>query len=186
MPDIFTLEPTTNIPTDSSYIVSYPYLRNFFAGKARFEVEDIVCGAHMVYGWMPTALDLYSNPPNISLQAGADLLTKAKIQGSLLEGEIEILASLVNNSVVGASKLLHFALPTSFAIWDSNIYAFIFQEKAHHYRVNCASPYKSYLGQLELYRLDARFPQFHESVNKKIGYDVSGLRALELIMFLNA
>ena len=176
----------TNIPADSSYVVSYPYLRNFFAGKACFGIEDIVCGAHMVYGWMPTALDLYPNPPNISLQTGADLLTKAKIQGTLLESEIEMLASLVNNSVVGASKLLHFVLPTSFAIWDSKIYAFLFQETAHHYRVNCVSAYRSYLGQLELHRVDSRFPQFHKSVNTKIGYGVSGLRALELIMFLNA
>ena len=186
MPDVFSLEPDTRIDIRNSYILSYPYIRNYFASKVPFDAEDLVCGAHMVYGWMPTALDLYPHTPNIDLEAGARLLTKARLQGSLEEKELKNLSALVNNSVVGASKLLHFVAPTSFAIWDSKIYKFLAEQAGHHYRVNDVGAYLDYLRKLETSRMDMQFPGFHKSVNRKLGYDVSGMRALELIMFLNA
>ena len=33
---------------------------------------------------------------------------------------------------------------------------------------------------------DPRFPNFHETVNQKVGYPVSPLRALELVLFQNS
>lgn len=50
MRDVFSLEPTTNISPDTSYIASYPYLLSCFANKSTIEVKDVVRGAHMVYG----------------------------------------------------------------------------------------------------------------------------------------
>jgi len=186
MPDIFMLEQNTAIPVNNSYILSYPSLLEFFVPKATFTIGDFICGAHMVYGWMPTALDLYPSTPHIGLQRGADLLTKAKAAGVLSDDEIEELAQLVNRSVVGASKLLHFVAPSVFAIWDSRIYRFLLRQRAHHYRVNEVSTYRTYLGRLRKLRGDPRFPVFQASVNDKLGYDVSDLRALELVMFLNS
>jgi hypothetical protein len=54
MEDVFELESHTLI-RQSSYIVSYPYLLGYFA-KSTFDAADVVRGAHMVYGWMPTIL----------------------------------------------------------------------------------------------------------------------------------
>jgi len=62
MRDVFDLEHTTNIVADDSYIVSYPHLLGYFSAKTSLGAEDVVCGAHMVYGWMPTILELYSGP----------------------------------------------------------------------------------------------------------------------------
>jgi hypothetical protein len=186
MSDIFVLERNTVVPIDNSYILSYRAIREFFAAKAAFTISDFVCGTHMVYGWMPTALDLYPNPPNIGLQGGADLLTKAKVAGTLSDDEIGQLAQLVNKSVVGASKLLHFVAPRVFAIWDSRIYRFLFRQAAHHYRVNVVNTYRNYLSHLHQLREDPRFAVFHTSVNDKLGYAVSDLRALEMVMFLNS
>lgn len=186
MPDIFTLEPNTTIMKDDSYILSYPHLLSYFASKQVLSAEDVVRGAHMAYGWMPTVLDLYPESPNIDLDTGARLLNQAKSSGSLTDGEIEQLARLINNSLVGASKLLHFVSPQHFPIWDSKIYAFVFQEKPHNYRVSQVSKFRQYLAQLEQLRKDTRFASFHTSVNQKVGYAVSEIRALELVMFLNA
>jgi hypothetical protein len=186
MPDIFVLEQDTVVPVSNSYILSYLPMREFFVPKSVFTINDFICGAHMVYGWMPTGLDLYPNPPHISLQRGADLLTKAKEVGALSDEEIGQLKQLVNKSVVGASKLLHFVAPGTFAIWDSRIYRFLFRQRAHHYRVNVVPTYRTYLGRLRELRADPRFPAFHASVNDKLGYAVSDLRALELVMFLNS
>lgn len=185
MQTVFDIEPEIAIRQDASYIVSYPYLIDYFASRPSFGAADLVAGAHMAYGWMPTILDLYPKPQSLlSLDAGAELLTKAKQTGSLDSGEISALSSLVNNSLVGASKLLHFVVPDSFAIWDSRVYLFLHAQRPYGSRVNNAPKYLAYLDTLNHLRQDSRFPAFHTSINQKIGYGVSALRALELVMFL--
>lgn len=144
MRDVFELERGTEILSDDPYIASYPHLLAFFEPKAAFNSTDVVCGTHMVYGRMPTILELYPDVERCDLMAAAAMLTKAKHGSGLDAWEIEALAGLVNNSVVGVSKLLHFVAPHNYAIWDS------------------------------------------KSMNQKIGCAVSPMRALELVMFLNA
>lgn len=116
----------------------------------------------------------------------AEDCSREKSTGALSDKEITSLAKLVNNSLVGASKLLHFVAPNQFAIWDSKIYAFVFDQKPYNYRVNEVANFRSYLNTLALIQTDSRFTAFHASVNAKIGYSVSPLRAIELVMFLNA
>lgn len=183
---VFDCEPHPPIPKGNSYIVSYPHILAYFKHRELFDVADLVLGAHIAYGWMPTVLELHPGPPNITLDTGAQLLTGAKRCGVLANSEIEALASLINNSLVGASKLLHFVAPEKFAIWDSKIYAFIFRQEPYNYRVNSVVRYRDYLNTLATIQADGRFDQFHAAVNAKVGYDVSALRAIELIMFLNA
>jgi len=186
MRDIFALEPATQILKDDSYVISYPYLLEYFSSKSSLEAGDVVCGAHMVYGWMPTILELYPERGRIGLDVAALTLNKAKKGSELPNNEIEALAALVNNSLVGASKLLHFVAPNHFPIWDSKVYSFVHENRPHHYRVNSVERYKQYVALLKDLATKQEFPNFHESVQKKIGYNVSPLRALELIIFLNA
>jgi hypothetical protein len=182
---VFDLEPKTRIDRSGSYVLSYPYLLSYFEQRD-FEAVDLVRGAHMAYGWMPTVLELWPEPPNIDLDRGAELLTRARQDGALGDDEIGALASLINNSLVGASKLLHFVAPEHFAIWDSRIYRFLYDLTPHLYRIKSVERYRDYLNSLAQLRSDPRFPGFHRSVNEKLGYRVSPFRALELIMFLNA
>lgn len=186
MEDVFRLEPMTQVDRDDSYILSYPHILSYFSRLAAFDAADLVRGAHMVYGWMPTILELRVASSRVDLEVGAALLSRAKGVGTLTDGEIASLSSLVNNSLVGASKLLHFVAPDRFAIWDSKIYAFVFEQRPHNYRVNRISGYRAYLEALRHVRSDARFARFHASVNTKVGYEVSPLRAIELVMFLNS
>jgi hypothetical protein len=183
MRDVFALEPTTPIPADNSYITSYPYLLEYFASRSSFDAGDVVRGAHMAYGWMPTIVHLYPENGKDDLTSAAIILTKAKKGGDLSKKEIGLLATLVNHSLVGASKLLHFVAPEHFPIWDSKVYTFIHEKEANHNRVNSIDAYAQYKALLQdLARNDA-FPTFHASVNRKLGYSVSPLRALEIIMF---
>ena len=183
MKDIFELEPNTRIQ-QTSYILSYPHLLSYFS-KDLFDAADVVRGAHMVYGWMPTVLNLYPGG-GVGLDEAADLLTHARKTGMLSDRDLLTLKRIINNSLVGVSKLLHFAAPNHFAIWDSNIYEFVFQEKAHGYRVDNIDKYHQYLRTLTDLQADCRFSLFHQSVNARLGYEVSKFRALELVMFLNA
>jgi hypothetical protein len=184
MKDVFELEPNTHIP-HNSYIVSYPYILAYFEGLKVFSERAFVCGAHIAYGWMPTVLDLNPDKLPVGLQRGAELLTEAKTNGRLVDADIELLAKLVNNSLVGASKLLHFTAPDAFAIWDSKIYSFVFEEAAHNYRVNRLGKYREYMSKLEQIKRQPGFEAFHKSVRSKVGYEVGSFRAIELIMFLN-
>jgi len=186
MKNVFELEPTTNIARDNSYIVSYPHILAYFQSFDVFSERDFVCGAHIVYGWMPTVLELNPNKLSVSFQHGAEILNKAKKNGQLSDRHIETLKQLVNNSLVGASKLLHFVAPNSFAIWDSKIYKFVFNEAAHNYRLNQLEKYREYMSELVRIRTNSSFSTFHNSVNAKVGYEVSALRAIELVMFINS
>jgi len=186
MKNIFLLEPTTKVLSDSSYVVSYPYLLDYFAAKTTIESGDVIRGAHMVYGWMPTILELYPESGENHLSQAASILTKAKVGGVLTESELEVLASLVNNSLVGASKLLHFVAPENYAIWDSKVYSFVHEKRPHHYRVNNATTYIQYIDLLRQLSNQKEFPPFYAAVQEKLGYHVSALRALEIVMFLNA
>jgi len=183
---IFALEPSIPVPRQDSYIESYPYLCSHFSTKTVIHPEDVVLGAHMVYGWMPTVLGLDMGAARgFSLRQAADLLTAAK-RRDLDKAELASLKGLVNNSIVGASKLLHFVEPARYPIWDSRIYSFRHRRQGHAHQVNNVDAYLSYRGELMALMADARFPAFHAAVNAKVGYPVTGPRALELMMFLAA
>lgn len=186
MQDVFDLEPNTKINRDNTYIVSYPHILAHFQNINKFSERDFVCCAHIVYGWMPTILGLNPDKLSITLNHGATLLTQSKQTGRLADNEIEQLAALVNNSLVGASKLLHFTAPNAFAVWDSKIYSFVFSEIPHHHRVNQVEKYRDYLSKMDKIIRRPRFQEFYESVKSKVGYQISPLRAIELIMFLNS
>lgn len=186
MRDIFDLEPKTRIIADDSYVVSYPYLLEYFSSKPSLDAGDIVRGAHMIYGWMPTALKLHLNQGKNGLDGAVHILTKAKAGGVLSDEEIKALAGVVNNSLVGATKLLHFVAPNHFPIWDSRVYSFLHEEIPHYYRLNSINAYRQYVSLLNELVVRRDFPAFHASVKRKLGYSVSPLRALELVMFLNA
>ncbi|HFH3921568.1 hypothetical protein OFL57_22465 [Pseudomonas aeruginosa] len=185
MNDVFQIEPLTQIDRAQSYIRAYPHILSALKTPYVLDEQAFVCGAHMVYGWMPTILEIHVSE-SIDVHAGVALLNKARTAGRLSREEIEQLAGLVNRSVVGASKLLHFVNPEAFAIWDSRIYRFLHQKPAHAYRVNNAGEYETYLDLLQRLQQDDRFPELHASVNRKMGYAVSPLRALEVVMFLNS
>lgn len=178
---IFDLEKITNIQ-HNSYIISYPSIIDFFASKSNLNQNDFICGTHMVYGWMPKILNLHSTD---QFKDATKILNKVREEKSISDEDLEKLKKHVNNSLIGTSKLLHFLLPDKFAIWDSNIYTFIHNQTST-YQVQKILNYRDYLNQLEKLRTNSEFTGFHQSVNKKIGYDVSPLRALELIMFLNS
>lgn len=185
MEDIFELEAKTEINQSDSYLKAYPHMLSYSQNKDSFTESDFVVLSHMVYGWMPTIITIDKTGQSVSVKIGAALLTKAKIDGALTEQELEQLKSLVNNSIVGVSKLLHFVNPEKFPIWDSRIYQYCYRKKAH----SNANNVKRYLKYIEsLNELVEKYPEdkVFENINNKLGYKVSKFRALELVMFLNS
>lgn len=184
MQKIFTLAPSIPVPRRDSYLASYPHLCAYFADKDELDARDVVVGAHMVYGWMPTVLGLDTDAvKGLSLAQAAALLNAARSR-DLNRDELLALKGMVNNSIVGASKLLHFVAPARYPIWDSRLYRFRHGKRGHAYQVNCVDAYLDYRAALAALTSDTRFPAFHAFVEARLGYPVSALRALELMMFL--
>lgn len=180
---VFALERQVNDLKQDSYIRSYRNMLGYFEGIGQLTSKDIVVGAHMVYGWMPTILHLNkesSDPDELRciLQSVKD------DKADLSEGELITIKRYINNSVVGASKLLHFISPDRYPIWDSKIFRFTHGHTPHQYQVNNPVTYLKYRQKMLALEQHPKFPEFHASVNSKLEYEVSGLRALELIMFL--
>lgn len=182
--NIFELASQTSIDQSNTYIITYPYIVDYFAGCNPLTAKDLLCGALMVYGWMPTTLkSITSGKSLVELTA---MLNDVRRRGSITDDELGRVTGLTNNSLVGASKLLHFLAPDQFAIWDSKVYAFIHGRHPHPYQVQSTAKYREYLSTLEELCSRAEFPAFHESINSKIGYPVSPFRASEIVMFHRA
>jgi hypothetical protein len=182
--DVFVLEPKTKISTRESYIRSYRAINAHFASIAQFDADAFIVTAHVVYGWMPTILELAADSDE-DIEAAVSALNESK-SGSVTDRDLALLIRIVNNSLVGTSKLLHFASPAHFAIWDSRVYSFVFDREPYHYRMNNIADYREYHTILGRIAGDTRFLRFHEAVNDKVGYRVSPLRAIELIMYNNS
>jgi hypothetical protein len=92
-----------------------------YSGRDDLDLSDFYGLAHCVYGWMPRML---------IIKEELDLKTLNKEWKSAKEGIRDCpdkefypeILKLCGNSIVGLSKLLHFAYPGEYAIIDSNVY----------------------------------------------------------------
>lgn len=176
------IQDSKNVEKDK-YTSVYPHLISYFKGKETITKDDFICGAHMVYAWMPRILTLHSG----ALEEAISTINKAKGVGSIQKGEIEIIQSAINNSVVGASKLLHFISPERFPIWDSKVYSYLYPDcKPYGYKVNHAQRYLEYVELIDHVVNKKGFKVMHDNVNNRLNYDVTAVRAVELVMFQNA
>lgn len=165
----------------TSYIRSYKHLASFVSSQTVIDEPLFIAAAHMVYGWMPTTLEFGDG----SLADGARLLFQAGSRDPLLtEDELAALKELINNSIVGTSKLLHFRNPKVYPIWDSRVYRWIHEGNFSYYRLEQPANYVCYAKALREVTSEAGYDEIHKSVESKLGYEVSRLRSAELIMFL--
>ena len=168
------------------YTDAYPHLLSYFKNKSILTETDFMCGIHMVYAWMPTVLKLHFSESRRELDTILSIINSAKKNGSLEECSINFIASVVNNSVVGTSKFLHFISPEAFPIWDSRVYSYLNNNAAYGYRLNSASAYLDYIESVKSIIAHKRFPVIQTCVDKKMKYKVSAMRAAELVMFQNS
>lgn len=117
-----------------SYQITYPMIVRYFDLLSVMGKEDFVRGILMVYGWMPKILRVCSGGvlrDDEFLMIRSFLVKLRCLSGEekldgykgFIEGEwiVNRLKVLMNNSVVGLSKLLHFVNPRAFPLLDSRI-----------------------------------------------------------------
>jgi len=157
----------------------YPEFIKYFNGINTITFHHMVIGINFTYGWMPTAFDFRSK----EYPAAVRILNLAKRNEDLTEGQLAILKDLFNNSLVGTTKLLHFIKPSRFAIWDSRVYRYFYREEPHQYRIGDIKRYLAYLEFCNSVAKNTDFDKIHDSICKKLGYQVTKLRSIELLMY---
>lgn len=164
----------------SSYKEFITYFESIFPGEP-LTIHNFIVGAYFSYGWMPTMLRIGEE-----LSAALEVVNKARSSKQKInEQEFKTIASVLNGSFVGTSKLLHFIRPDKYAIWDSRVYRFIFKKTPHHYQLNSFYIYQDYLCALQEIIRDKSFSNIKSTLEKFIKYPVTDLRACELYMFIN-
>jgi hypothetical protein len=174
-------EEKITIPTNNSYYISYSEFLKYFSDLKTITKHNLVIGINFTYGWMPTIFDFRSN----KLEEATEILNSAK-QGQIPSvGELNTLKECFNNSLVGASKLLHFINPTKFAIWDSRVYRYLTNQEPHSYRLDNYNSYLNFLKFCNFISNEKGFEVIHNSLISKVGYSMTPFRTTELIMYFN-
>ena len=175
----------------TGYATSYPHLLQALVGRP-IDAAGYVAVAHMVYGWMPTVLELRTRSA-VPFADEAAILESARNGAALSEDQLDQLKASINNSIVGVSKLLHFLCPDRYAIWDSKVYSYMravadpgWNGRVDHEDVNKTGRYRTYMDELRCLVDGPAFQPARQRVNHEMGYPVTALRAAEVLMYANA
>jgi hypothetical protein len=159
------------------YDVRYPEFLLFFRRAPKLSRHHLIIGANFVYGWMPTMLDFRSE----RFEPCVNYLERARTQHDLGAAEVRDLAGLVNNSIVGASKLLHVVAPEHYAIWDSRVAEYLGATPT--YEVAGAEQYIAYNDCCRSLASSPEATILAADLSAHVGCSLSPLRGLELVMF---
>ena len=160
-----------------SLAISYPEFLAFFGGARTLTRHHLVIGASFSYAWMPTILEFRST----SLDLGVEALTRARSAGALMPEDMLCLSEIVNNSIVGASKLLQFAAPEAFAIWDSRVAKYL--GTSVFSRERGVAQYLAYNACIRSLAATSNARAIARTVARSTGTATHTLRALELVMY---
>lgn len=170
------------IDPNHHYLKSYPLLLQSTAQLCNSLGSDAIpVIAHLAYGWMPTILTF-----DFDSKDNAHLMTARHARN--ISSGMSIIQSLhvspVNNSWVGLSKVLHFMNPTVFPIWDSKVAA-NFGISGHHH-MKKKSMYLDYLDFVSTKLQTPSVTNVQSVFYSRVGYEITAVRACELILFTNS
>lgn len=165
---------------DEFYRLTYPIIRRacsrllFDGSSADFERTEACI--LLVYSWMSPAR--FSEPisePNYQL--ALDALRSLEYGGIR---EFEIVVQLLNGSIIGASKFLHFIAPQLYPMWDQHVARYCRLNYWYEYtRIDVYESYRSWLRSKRISK------QALERTSKIIGISSAGqeLRCKEFLLF---
>jgi len=166
---------------NQSYTISYPEFLKYFRDIKTITRHNLIIGINFTYGWMPTIFDFRSEEFDRAL----NILNRAKKGEIPTIIELNLLKNLLNNSLVGTSKLLHFINPNIFAIWDSRVYRYLTGDEPYNHKIGNCDKYLDYLEFCEYLIKQNKFKEVQKRIEMIIGYSMTPFRITELIMYSN-
>jgi len=168
------------IKRQSDYL-SYPEFLKYFSDIKTITRHHLIIGINFTYGWMPTIFDFRSDNFDEALK----ILNNAKIGDKPKADSLSLLKGLLNNSLVGTSKLLHFINPEIFAIWDSRVYRYLTNQEPYQNRIGNCNTYLDYLAFCDYLTKQKEFDSLKKSIENQVGYSMTAFRVTELVMYSN-
>lgn len=178
--EFFAVGNNFEIQRRSDYI-SYPEFLKYFCDVETINRHNLTIGINFTYGWMPTIFDFRSD----NFDEAINVLNEAKKGNKPTFDNLVLLKGLLNNSLVGTSKLLHFINPDNFAIWDSKVYRYLTGKEPYDYRIGNCNTYLDYLSFCEYLTEQKEFNTLKRRVEERVGYSMTPFRVAELIMYSN-
>ena len=183
IPDLISmsaLAQNLNVRDLRSYLIAYPVFIDYFQSIKTITANELIIGAHFVYGWMPTIITLGF----CDMQDACTKLNRVKAGERLQLKELEPLQQLVNNSVVGLSKLLHFVKPELYPIWDSNVAVYVTGRPYPANKIQKIQNYLHFINLCDELISNPAYELIHKVLIDRVGgQSMSRLRSLDLIMF---
>ncbi len=160
----------------------YRCFLEFFRTRETVTEREVLIGVAFAYSWMPKIPTIHRT----AFPSAVTAVGRAWGGGILEIDELTVLKGVVNNSVVGSSKLLHFVSPELHPILDSHVFEFL-HDKVDT-RIEKPQYYARYAERCRKVVNQPEFKGLHAIVSEKTGYNTIGfeppkLRALELTMY---
>lgn len=172
-------------PQNNQLLTTYgPMLEFAKRNKVKFDKTTLIGLAHMAYGWMPTMIQKISIKDFSDWQ---DSITAGSLDKSFL---MEVM-NLTNDSIVGASKLLHFLNPDLYPIYDSRVYKTILGKEKHNLSKDVEN-YICYTSKLRLLVKEPKGSSTFSKIEKElvrknfIPSKCSRIRILEVCLYASA
>ena len=162
-----------------TYYISYIEFLEYFKNTNEITKHNLIIGINFVYGWMPTIFDFCNNDFDNVLK----ILNRAKQNIIPSKDELDSLKGLLNHSLVGTSKLLHFINPECFAIWDSKVYKYLTKNNANQNSISKSESYLPYLEFCKELTERKEYENIHRKICDAVEYEMTKFRTAELIMF---
>jgi len=164
-----------------SDFISYPEFIKYFRDLKTIDRHNLSIGINFTYGWMPTIFEFRSD--NFDETLG--ILNEVKKGNNLTVDDLVLIKGLLNNSLVGTSKLLHFINPVNFAIWDSRVYRYLTNKEPYVNSIGNCNSYLDYLAFCNYLTQHKEFDSLKNIVEMKVGYSMTAFRVAELVMYFN-
>lgn len=166
---------------DLFYLRTYRPILSHFRGLSFSETlhdkdaSDV--GVILTYSWMARGLLKADSLQNYS--RARTVLDHAKASGEIDHRGLEMVRSYVSESMIGASKFLHFLRPDRFAIWDTRV-----AQAAYGRGYDYVNSIGNYLKYLECIRATRVSEEVKSILSPVLGYEVTDLRMKEFALFV--
>jgi hypothetical protein len=169
-------EPDVPFQADDPFTHSYFEFLRYFRDLPQIDRHHVIIGANFTYGWMPRMLRFRTT----QFEQAAVILNRVKHNQEIADDELQFLINLINRSLVGVSKLLHFINPQQYAILDSRVARYLYPNLSD---LNKPTTYRVYLQICYEVIEQIEFTPVHHSIDSKMGQPVTPLRAAEIVMY---